>query len=401
MAGPLSGMRVIELAHIMSGPVCGMMLADMGAEVIKVEKVPHGDDSRRFSPMLDNGESASFMIVNRNKRGIGLNLKTEGAREVLRKLLESADVVTENYREGTMEKFGLGYETLKELNPGLIYCCISGFGRTGPWASKGGFDLIAQGMSGMMSLTGEEGRPPVKAGSPVADINAGILAALGISAAYAHKVQTGEGQIVDTSLFEAALQQMYWPAASWFAQGTLPKKMGSANTTSAPYQVFASKDGWINIGAANQSNYERLLSVLDMPQLAADPRFADNAGRMANRDELVRLLTERLVTRTTEEWIRAFDEVGLPAGPVLDVAQALSHPQAEARGMVVESHHPLAGDVKGIGLPIRFSGGNASQSGLAAPLLGQHTREVLREIGYADAQIDAMHEAGSVFVRAA
>jgi crotonobetainyl-CoA:carnitine CoA-transferase CaiB-like acyl-CoA transferase len=401
MAGPLSGMRVIELAHIMSGPVCGMMLADMGAEVIKVEKVPHGDDSRRFSPMLDNGESASFMIVNRNKRGIGLNLKTEGAREVLRKLLESADVVTENYREGTMEKFGLGYETLKELNPGLIYCCISGFGRTGPWASKGGFDLIAQGMSGMMSLTGEEGRPPVKAGSPVADINAGILAALGISAAYAHKVQTGEGQIVDTSLFEAALQQMYWPAASWFAQGTLPKKMGSANTTSAPYQVFASKDGWINIGAANQSNYERLLSVLDMPQLAADPRFADNAGRMANRDELVRLLTERLVTRTTEEWIRAFDEVGLPAGPVLDVAQALSHPQAEARGMVVESHHPLAGEVKGIGLPIRFSGGNASQSGLAAPLLGQHTREVLREIGYADAQIDAMHEAGSVFVRAA
>ncbi|MDR5835775.1 CaiB/BaiF CoA-transferase family protein [Caballeronia sp. LZ034LL] len=400
MAGPLSGMRVIELAHIMSGPVCGMMLADMGAEVIKVEKIPHGDDSRRFSPMLDNGESASFMIVNRNKRGIGLNLKTEGARDVLRKLLESADVVTENYREGTMEKFGLGYDTLKTINPGLIYCCISGFGRTGPWASKGGFDLIAQGMSGMMSLTGEEGRPPVKAGSPVADINAGILAALGISAAYTHKLKTGEGQIVDTSLFEAALQQMYWPAASWFAQGALPKKMGSANTTSAPYQVFASKDGWINIGAANQSNYERLLSVLDMPQLAADPRFADNAGRMANRDELVRLLTERLMTRTTDEWIRAFDEVGLPAGPVLDVSQALEHPQAQARGMVVESHHPLAGDVKGIGLPIRFSNGNASQSGLAAPLLGQHTREVLREIGYADAQIDAMHESGTVFARA-
>ncbi|MDR5815359.1 CoA transferase [Caballeronia sp. LZ033] len=401
MAGPLSGMRVIELAHIMSGPVCGMMLADMGAEVIKVEKIPLGDDSRRFSPMLDNGESASFMIVNRNKRGIGLNLKTEGAREVLRKLLASADVVTENYREGTMEKFGLGYDTLKKLNPGLIYCCISGFGRTGPWAGKGGFDLIAQGMSGMMSLTGEEGRPPVKAGSPVADINAGILAALGISAAYTHKLKTGEGQVVDTSLFEAALQQMYWPAASWFAQGTLPKKMGSANTTSAPYQVFASKDGWINIGAANQSNYERLLAVLDMPQLAADPRFADNAGRMANRDELVRLLTERLMTRTTDEWIRAFDEVGLPAGPVLDVAQALEHPQAQARGMVVESHHPLAGDVRGIGLPIRFSGGNASQSGLAAPLLGQHTREVLREIGYADQQIDAMHEAGTVFARGA
>lgn len=401
MPGPLSGMRVIELAHIMSGPVCGMMLADMGAEIIKVEKIPEGDDARRFSPMLDNGESASFMIVNRNKRGIGLNLKTDGAREVLRKLLQGADVITENYREGTMEKFGLGYDVLKKLNPGLIYCCISGFGRTGPWATKGGFDLIAQGMSGMMSVTGEEGRPPVKAGSPVADINAGILAALGISAAYAHKVKTGEGQIVDTSLFEAAMQQMYWPAASWFAQGTLPKKMGSANTTSAPYQVFASKDGWINIGAANQSNYERLLSVLDMPQLAADPRFVNNEGRMANRDELVRLLTERLMTRTTDEWVQAFDEVGLPAGPVLNVAQALAHPQALARGMVVESHHPLAGDVKGLGLPIRFSGGNASHSGRAAPLLGQHTREVLREIGYVDTQIDAMHKAGAVYARGA
>lgn len=400
MAGPLSGMRVIELAHIMSGPVCGTMLADMGAEVIKVEKIPLGDDSRRFSPILANGESASFMVVNRNKRGIGLNLKTDEGRDVLRKLLESADVVTENYREGTMEKFGLGYETLRTLNPGLIYCCISGFGRTGPFASKGGFDLIAQGMSGMMSLTGEEGRPPVKAGSPVADINAGILAALGISAAYAHKVRTGEGQMVDTSLFEAALQQMYWPAAVWFAKGELLPKMGSANSTSAPYQVFQSKDGWINIGAANQRNYERLVQVLDMPGLATDERFADNAGRMRNREALVGVLTERLRTRTTAEWMTLFDEAGLPAGPVLDVAQALAHPQAEARGMVVDTHHPLAGDVKGLGLPIHFSGGTNTQSGRAAPLLGQHTREVLREIGYTDARIDGLHETGAVYARA-
>ena len=400
MAGPLSGMRVIELAHIMSGPVCGMMLADMGAEVIKVEKIPLGDDSRRFSPLLENGESASFMIVNRNKRGIGLNLKTDEGRDVLRKLLMSVDVVTENYREGTMEKFGLGYETLRALNPGLIYCCISGFGRTGPFASKGGFDLIAQGMSGMMSLTGEEGRPPVKAGSPVADVNAGILAALGISAAYAHKMRTGEGQMVDTSLFEAALQQMYWPAAVWFAEGKRLPKMGSANSTSAPYQVFASKDGWINIGAANQRNYERLVEALGSPDLATDPRFADNAGRMQNRDELVRVLTERLQTRTTAEWMSVFDEIGLPAGPVLDVPQALSHPQAEARGMVVDTHHPLAGDLKGLGLPVRFSRGDSSQSGRAAPLLGQHTREVLREIGYADAKIDGLHEAGAIYARA-
>ncbi|MEA3125675.1 MAG: hypothetical protein QOD67_2694, partial [Caballeronia sp.] len=227
--GPLSGMRVIELAHIMSGPICGMMLADMGADVIKVEKIPGGDDCRRFAPILEGGESASFMIVNRNKRGVAINLKTDGGREVLRKMLATADVVTENYRRGTMEKLGMGYEALKAENPGLIYCAISGFGRSGPMADKGGFDLIAQGMSGLMSMTGEPGQAPIKAGSPVTDINAGILAALGICAAYSARQQTGRGQMVDTSLFEAGLQQMYWAFANYFADGTVLPKAGSAN----------------------------------------------------------------------------------------------------------------------------------------------------------------------------
>jgi formyl-CoA transferase len=382
-------MRVIELAHIMSGPVCGMMLADMGADVIKVEKLPDGDDSRRFAPVLECGESASFMIVNRNKRGIGIDLKTAGGREVLARLLKDADVVTENYRGGTMEKFGLGYEELKRINPGLIYCCISGFGRTGPYADKGGFDLIAQGMSGLMSMTGEEGRPPIKAGSPVADINAGILAALGIAAAYAEKLRTGLGQVVDTSLFEAGLQQMYWPAANYFGNGTVLPKMGSANSTSTPYQAFRSRDGWINIGAANQANYQRLVEVIEMPELATDPRFATNQNRMANREELVALLTERLQTRTTDEWMALFDVAGLPAGPVLEIPDALSHPQALARGMIVETEHPAAGTVKGIGLPIRFSNGK-SDACLPAPLLGQHTREVLMEAGYSVEEVDAL-----------
>ncbi|MEK6292096.1 MAG: CoA transferase, partial [Paraburkholderia tropica] len=258
-AGPLAGMKVIELAHIMSGPVCGMMLADMGAEVIKVEKMPGGDDCRRFAPILASGESASFMMVNRGKRGIALNLKTDGGRAVLRRLLADADVVTENYRRGTMEKLGMGYDTLKADNPGLIYCAISGYGRSGPYADKGGFDLIAQGMSGLMSMTGEPGQAPIKAGSPVTDINAGILAALGICAAYAGRQVTGLGQMVDTSLFEAGLQQMYWAFANYFADGTVLQKAGSANPTSAPYQAFETRDGWINIGAANQSNYERLV----------------------------------------------------------------------------------------------------------------------------------------------
>ena len=394
--GPLQGMKVIELAHIMSGPICGLMLADMGAEVIKVEKVPGGDDARRFAPVLPCGESAAFMIVNRNKRGIGLNLKTAGGKAVLLKLLKDADVVTENYRTGTMEKLGLGYETLREINPALIYCSISGFGRTGPMAESAGFDLVAQGMSGLMSMTGEEGQAPIKAGSPVADINAGILAALGIAAAYAQRLRTGLGQSVDTSLFEASLHQMYWPVASYFTDGTVLPKMGSANATSSPYQAFRSKDGWINIGAANQSNYERLLEVLDAPALASDPRFATNAGRMEHRPELVRLLTEQLTRRTTAEWMALFDRVGLPAGPILGIAEAVAHPQTIERGMIVETRHPTAGSVKGLGLPITFSEGR-DNSGRPAPRLGEHTVEVLREFAFSDEDIRTLRQEGAIF----
>ncbi len=394
-AGPLAGMKVIELAHIMSGPVCGMMLADMGAEVIKVEKMPGGDDCRRFAPILASGESASFMMVNRGKRGIALNLKTEGGRAVLRRLLADADVVTENYRRGTMEKLGMGYDTLKADNPGLIYCAISGYGRSGPYADKGGFDLIAQGMSGLMSMTGEPGQAPIKAGSPVTDINAGILAALGICAAYAGRQVTGLGQMVDTSLFEAGLQQMYWAFANYFADGTVLQKAGSANPTSAPYQAFETRDGWINIGAANQSNYERLVSVLAIPGLADDTRFATNAGRLAHRADLVAILSARLRERSTAQWLATFDEIGLPCGPVLSVPEAAAHEQAMARGMIVETEHALAGKMSGIGLPIHFSQSPTTHA-RPAPLYGEHTRDVLGELGYDAAQIAALEQEGAV-----
>ena len=261
-SGPLSGMRVIELAHIMAGPVCGLMLADMGADVIKVEK-PTGDDSRRFVPPQIGGESAAYMMMNRNKRGIALNLKDPQAVDILRKLLAEADVVIENYRKGTMEKLGLSYEELAAVNPRLIYCEISGFGRTGPYAERGGFDLIAQGMSGLMSITGEgPGRPPVKVAAPISDINAGILGAMGVSAAYANMLQTGLGQKVDTSLFEAAITQTYWQSAIAFATGNKPEPLGSAHPLNAPYQAFQTSDGWINVGAANQSNWLRFLDVI-------------------------------------------------------------------------------------------------------------------------------------------
>jgi len=296
--GPLAGMRVLELAQIMAGPTCGMMLADRGADVVKVEKLPGGDDARSYRDPLVNGVSAPFMMLNRNKRGIAVNLKLPQGRDILLRLVRNADVLTENYRRGTMEKLGLGYDVLSEMNPGLIYCAVSGYGRDGPLGDKGGFDLIAQGFSGLMSITGDPGGAPVKTGNSVADINAGILAATGIAAAYANKLKTGKGQIVDTSLLEAALQQTYWHAAIHFATGESPGPTGSAHLLTAPYQAFHASDGWINIGGANQANWERIADVLGHPEWRSDPRFADNSMRMRHLDELVAQMNAVLATRT-------------------------------------------------------------------------------------------------------
>src|SRR3989475_6689042 len=325
--GPLAGMRVLELAQIMAGPTCGMMLADMGADVIKVEKLPGGDDARGYREPRINGVSAPFLVQNRNKRGIALNLKHASGRAILLRLVESADVLTENFRRGTLDKLELGYDVLVRANPGLIYCAVSGYGRDGPYADKGGFDLIAQGFAGLMSITGEPGRAPVKTGNPVADINAGILAAAGIAAAFAHKLKTGPGQAVDTSLMEAALQQTYWQAAIYFATGESPGPSGSAHVLTAPYQAFRASDGWINIGGANQANWERIAEVLGHPEWCGDPRFATNSARMENLDALVASMEAVLATRTKAEWIRAFDAAGVPVGPVHSLGEALSHPQ--------------------------------------------------------------------------
>jgi crotonobetainyl-CoA:carnitine CoA-transferase CaiB-like acyl-CoA transferase len=387
--GPLTGMRVIELAHIMAGPVCGLMLADMGADVIKVEK-PTGDDSRRFVPPEINGEAAAYMMMNRNKRGIALNLKDPDAVDILRKLLAEADVVIENYRKGTMEKLGLSYEDLAAINPRLIYCEISGFGRTGPYADRGGFDLIAQGMSGLMSITGEgPGRPPVKVAAPISDINAGIMGAMGVCAAYSNMLQTGLGQRVDTSLFEAAIVQTYWQSAIAFATGNKPEPLGSAHPINAPYQAFQTSDGWINVGAANQSNWLRFLDVIGAPELNDDPRFSSNALRIPNLPALVEILNGYLSQDTTENWLRRMEDAQLPAGPVNDILQMHADPQARAREMIVEVDHATAGRIETMGHPVKYSRTPASID-QAAPVLGQHTREVLAEVGLDDARIDAL-----------
>jgi len=387
--GPLRGMRVLELAQIMAGPTCGMLLADMGADVVKVEKLPGGDDSRGYREPRVNGVSAPFMMLNRNKRGIAIDLKQPAGRDVLLRMVRNADVLTENYRRGTLEKLGLGYDVLAAANPGLIYCAISGYGRDGPYGDKGGFDLIAQGFAGLMAITGEPGGPPVKTGSPVADINAGILATVGILAAYVHKQRTGQGQVVDTSLMEAALQQTYWQAAIHFATGVSPGPTGSAHLLTAPYQAFAASDGWLNIGGANQANWERIADVLGHPEWRDDVRFASNSARMENRDTLVALMNAILGARTRAEWIDAFEQAGVPVGAVQSIGEALAHPQTLARGMVVENTHPQAGATKTLGCPIHFSA-TPTRVSRAAPMLGEHTRELLREYGYSATEIASL-----------
>jgi crotonobetainyl-CoA:carnitine CoA-transferase CaiB-like acyl-CoA transferase len=393
--GPLAGLRVLEITQIMSGPTCGLLLADMGADVIKIEKLEGGDDARGYRDPQVGGVSAPFMMMNRNKRGLALDLKHPEGRALLRRMAKQADVLVENFRGGTMDKLGLGFETLRTDNPGLICCAISGYGRTGPYADKGGFDLIAQGFAGLMSVTGEPGRPPAKSGNAVSDMNAGILGALGILAAYIHKLKTGEGQLVDTSLADAALQQTYWHAAVWFATRQSPQPTGSAHILTAPYQAFEASDGWINIGGANQANWERICTVLGHPEWREDPRFATNRDRMANRDTLVALMNGVVRQRTREAWQADFDAAGVPAGPVHTIGEALSHPQTLARGMVVELQHPQAGTTQAIGCPIHFSA-TPTDTGAPAPLLGQHSREILREYGLADSEINALVAAGAV-----
>ncbi len=386
---PLDGVRVLELSQIMAGPTAGMMLADLGADVIKVEKLNGGDDARGYREPRVNGVSAPFMMLNRNKRGIGLDLKHPKGRDVLLRLVERADVLTENYRRGTLEKLGLGYDVLSKVNPGLIYCAVSGYGRNGPLGDKGGFDLIAQGFSGLMSITGEPGRPPVKPGNSVADINAGILAAFGVLAAYVQRLKTGKGQVVETSLMEAALQQTYWHAAIYFATGTTPGPLGSSHVLAAPYQAFRTADGYVNIGGANQANWERITEVLGHPEWKSDPRFAENAGRMGNLPALVAEMEAVLSTRPTAAWVEAFDRAGVPVGPVHSIGEALSHPQPAARDMIVELNHPRAGRTRALGFPIRLYDTPARVT-RPAPELGEHNVEVLLEAGYSAEEIEQL-----------
>ena len=388
MPASLKGIRVLEMSQIMAGPTCGLLLADLGAEVIKIEKTPGGDDTRRFLPPDINGEAAAFMMMNRNKKGIALNLKDKDGIEIFKKMVKNSDVVLENFRKGTLEKLGIGYDVISKINPKIILCEISGYGRTGPYADKGGFDLVAQGMSGLMSITGEsKDKPPMKVGAPITDITAGLLATSGILAALVHRNKTGEGQKVDTSLFEAGIVHTYWQSAIAGATGESPGPLGSAHPLTAPYQAFKTKDKWITVGASNQNTWLMLLKSIDRMDLQENEMFSSNFNRKENITQLVEILNSELIKKTSKEWLKIFDENGLPCGPINSINEMFVDPQTIEREMIIDVDNKKAGKSKAIGMPIKFSKSKTEKS-KGAPNLGEHTKEIMKIFDYNDKQID-------------
>lgn len=381
MTGALSGMRVVDLTQVMAGPFCTMLLADLGADVIKVELPGVGDQTRKSWGYPSKGEdSAAFLALNRNKRSICIDLGSESGRADLYRLVETADVVVENFRPGVSARLGVDYPTISAANPSVVYASISGFGQSGPYSMRPGYDLIAQGMAGAISVTGEPDGEPVKCGLPVGDLGAGLFCAYGILAACLHRARTGEGQYVETSLYEAVLAMSVWESTEYWATGSIPKPLGSGNRMSAPYEVFRTRDGYLTIGANNQRLWERLCRAVDSEELITDERFATNAARMRHRSDLRKALEVALARDTTQSWVDRLLAAGVAAGPILDYGQILDgDPHARARGMVQEVEHPVEGTIRLLGSPVKFSRTPATIA-RHPPLLGEHTVEVLDEL---------------------
>ncbi len=394
MPEALEGVRVLDCSQILAGPFCSMLLADMGADVIKIEKPNGGDDTRRMGPPFIDTESAAFLAMNRNKRSIVLNFKEQSGVQAMKTLVKDADIVIENYRTGTMARLGLGYEDLKNINPGIIYCSISGFGRTGPYANRGGFDLVAQGMSGLMSITGVPDSPPVKVGVPIADMNAGMFATYGILTAYINKLRTKKGQYLEISLMEAAIAYTVWESAGYFATGDIAEPLGSSHRNSAPYQALKTKDGHINVGAPNQSNWERFANAIERSDLVTRNEFKDNASRLVNRKSLETELELTLTTKTSSKWLEVLEKSGVPAGPILNISEVWNDPQVEARNMKVTLDHPTAGKITNIGLAAKLYS-TPGRITKPAPLLGEHTREILVDAGYSKKNIEDLIDSGA------
>jgi crotonobetainyl-CoA:carnitine CoA-transferase CaiB-like acyl-CoA transferase len=374
-ASALQRLTVVDLSSHLSGPYCAMLLADHGADVIKVERPDGGDDARGMPPFV-GGESAPFMIWNRNKRSVVIDLKSEEGKAQLLALVDQADVLIENFRPGTLDRLGLGWSVLSARNPRLIYAAISGFGQTGPYRERGGFDLITQGMSGLMSVTGPKDGPPHRMPIAISDVAAGMHLAVGVLAALEARHHTGRGQLVETSLLESAMSYGVYEAAHVAATGERPPRLGQAHRGSSPYQVFPTADGWITVGAAQSNFWTRLCGMLGAPELEADPRFATNADRVRNNEALVALLEARFREKPSAHWLEALQKLGIPSGPVLEFEEAMADPHIVARGMVVETEHPAAGTIRTLGIPVKMSDTPGTLR-RPAPRLGEHTAEVL------------------------
>jgi len=389
----LEGIVVLDTTQVMAGPYCAMLLADMGARVIKVE--PPAGDSTRSMAGAHGSDSPAFNAVNRGKHGIVLDLNDDKARAVFTRLARTADILVENYRPGVMARLGLDYQTLHRENPRLIYASISGHGQTGPWSAKGGFDLIAQGLSGLMSVTGTANGAPVKAGVPLTDLGAGLFALIGILAALQHRHQSGEGQHVDTSLVDSGLALSVWEVTDYFSSGQVPGPLGSAHRMTAPYQAFKCADGYITIGAANDRNFAKLARVLGRHDWLADARFVADHQRVAHREELAALIEAVTVAQPRAHWIAELEQAGIPCGPILNYEDALTTPQALAREMTVDVQHPTLGPLRTLGTPIKMSATPLNPK-RRAPMLGEHTDAVLSEAGYSSDEIEQLRYSGAV-----
>ncbi|KAF1071744.1 CoA transferase [Variovorax sp.] len=395
MTLPLSRIKVLDVSQIMAGPFCCMLLGDMGADVIKVETPGIGDQTRRSMGFhLKGADSGGFLALNRNKRSIEIDLKNPAGLEAFYALVKDADVLVENNRPGVAARLKIDYETLRQLNPRLVYASISGFGQTGPWAKRPGLDLIAQAMTGVMSVMGHPGEPPVKSAIPLADLGAGLFAAYGILSAVIDRGLTGEGQFVDASLFETALGLSVWESAEYWGTGQVPTPIGSANRMSAPYQAVRASDRPFVIGAANPKLWTALCGVIGREDLVRDARFTDNVLRIRNRVVLIEELEREFARRTATEWVDALLAAGVPAAPIYDYAEALASEQAVARNMVLKIQHPVEGETRALGFPVKL-GGTPQQVRHPAPLLGQHTEQVLGEIGMTAEDIAALRRSGA------
>ena len=392
-SGALGGLRVLDVTQIMAGPFCAMLLADLGADVVKIEP-PSGDSTRKM-PGAIGTDSPSFNAVNRGKRSIVVDLKKAEGLGVVTRLVGSTDILVENYRPGVMDALGLGFDALRAVNPRLIYASISGYGQTGPDRDKGGFDLIAQGISGIMSVTGEPGGPPVKSGVPLTDLGAGLFALVGILAALEDRHRTGLGQRIDTSLVEAGVALSVWEATEYFSGRGIPAPMGSAHRMNAPDQAVRCADGYITIGAANERLFHRLCDVLDHPEWTTVPEFADNAGRVQHRVRLAEWIEAITIEKPRSYWLELLEKNDIPCGPINNYEQVLSDPHIVAREMVVDVEHPTLGSIKTLGSPIKMSA-TPPEVRRRAPLLGEHTDEVLTEAGFGADEIASLRQAGAV-----